>query len=226
MSGPAVMAQESRVDQEEEAEPVTVPPPGLYSLDARTFYTVYRTQSAPFAATMRGVNEASIPVFALAAPVLGVLDLADDGRAGTGAQLIVSELSTLGLTFALKNTIRRTRPYGALPGVTKRSGGDPGGIDPFSFPSGHSAIAFSMATSVSLSVPRWYVVGPAMTWATATALARVWHGMHYPSDIVVGAALGSGVAIVVHALFANRSDVQAAESSVAQPMFYLALPIR
>jgi membrane-associated phospholipid phosphatase len=72
--------------------------------------------------------------------------------------------------------------------------------DPYSFPSGHAAVSFALATSTSLSYPEWYVVVPAYAWATATSLARVWHGVHYPLDTMAGAAFGAGAAVLVHLL--------------------------
>ena len=37
-------------------------------------------------------------------------------------------------------------------------------------------------------------------WASAVSLSRPWLGVHYPTDIAVGAALGVGIAFAVHAL--------------------------
>ena len=61
-----------------------------------------------------------------------------------------------------------------------------------------ASTAAAIATSLSLSYPEWYVVGPAVAWATTMGVARVWHGVHYPSDVVAGTVLGLGTAVVVH----------------------------
>jgi membrane-associated phospholipid phosphatase len=68
----------------------------------------------------------------------------------------------------------------------------------FSMPSGHTTFAFALATSWSLSAGRWYVTAPALTWASGVALSRVWLGVHYPSDILVGVLLGGGVGLAAH----------------------------
>jgi diacylglycerol kinase family enzyme/membrane-associated phospholipid phosphatase len=61
-----------------------------------------------------------------------------------------------------------------------------------SFPSGHSASAAAFATAVALESPRLgLVVAPV---AAAVAYSRVHVGVHWSSDVVVGAAVGSGVA--------------------------------
>ena len=179
-------------------EPIILETPGRETLDARVFRAVYDFEDPAFSAAMRGVNIVSYPTFFIAVPAVGLTDWVVDGDAGAGTRILASELATMGVVFGLKNLIRRTRPYAALPDVERRPVGSeepPGGIDPFSFPSGHSAVAFSIATSASLSFPEWYVIVPAMTWASTTALARVWHGMHFPSDIIVGALVGTGMGI-------------------------------
>ena len=206
-------------------EPIILETPGEEGVDARVFRAVYNYEGPAFSAAMRGVNIASYPAFYIVIPAVGITDLIVDGDAGAGTRMVVSELATMGVVFGLKNLIRRTRPYAALPDVERRpvgATGPPGGIDPFSFPSGHAAISFSVATSASLSYPEWYVIVPAMTWASATALARVWHGMHFPSDIVVGAVVGAGMGILVHELLAP-DDEQDVLTSNAVPVFSFTL---
>jgi undecaprenyl-diphosphatase len=57
-----------------------------------------------------------------------------------------------------------------------------------SFPSGHSASAFAFATAASGELPR---LAPALVpLAGAVAYSRVHTGVHYPSDVAAGAAIG------------------------------------
>ena len=86
----------------------------------------------------------------------------------------------------LKYSIKRTRPFVTYPDIEKATdAGSP------SFPSGHSSDAFSTATAVSLAYPKWYVIVPAFTWASAVGYSRMHLGVHYPSDVLVGAITGS-----------------------------------
>jgi undecaprenyl-diphosphatase len=63
--------------------------------------------------------------------------------------------------------------------------------DSTSFPSGHAATAFAAATAVALVYPRFRV--PVLALASLVALSRVYLGVHYWSDVVVGSVLGVAV---------------------------------
>ncbi len=103
-------------------------------------------------------------------------------------------LSTV-LTHTGKRLIKRTRPYEKYPEITKYSSG--GG---YSFPSGHTSAAFNTATSLCLLFPKWYVIAPACIWASSVGYARVYQGVHYPTDVLAGALVGAGSAYASYKL--------------------------
>nr|WP_294944634.1 phosphatase PAP2 family protein [uncultured Mucilaginibacter sp.] len=70
-----------------------------------------------------------------------------------------------------------------------------------SFPSGHTSTSFSTAMAVSQAYPKWYVIAPAFLWAGATGYSRMYLGVHYPTDVLGGAALGSATAIALKPAF-------------------------
>lgn len=119
--------------------------------------------------------------------------------AESGIQIGVTMGATYVTVFALKALIDRDRPYVAFPGlITNRyPGGDVYGQ---SFPSGHSAGAAALATSLSLCYPQWYVVVPSVGYALWTGFARMNLGVHYLTDVLAGYAVGAGVAYGVHLL--------------------------
>ncbi len=195
---PAQVADPSELPAE---PPPSEDPPS--PLDVRVLRGIYDADGPLMSATMRGANWTSGKTFIAAAPAmwLGTLALGgSDPDYRPAYRLTLSEAGAIGLVFALKNAIRRPRPYAAHPDILPRSAGHPSAVDPFSFPSGHAAVSFALATSLSLSYPEWYVVAPAMGWAVAVSVSRPWLGVHYPSDVLIGAAMGSGVALLVAAL--------------------------
>ena len=101
-----------------------------------------------------------------------------------------SVIEALGITMAMKYTFDRQRPYEKYPDLIHPVSTEP---DP-SFPSGHTAAAFSLATSLSITYPKWYVIAPATVWAFGVGFSRINQGVHYPSDVMAGAAIGVGCA--------------------------------
>ncbi len=108
-----------------------------------------------------------------------------------GATLLTSALITTSLKFA----IDKDRPFVTYPEIQKlTSAGSP------SFPSGHTSEAFATSTSLSLAFPKWYVIAPSFIWASAAGYSRMHLGVHFPSDVLVGALIGSGSAWLCHEL--------------------------
>lgn len=109
---------------------------------------------------------------------------------------------TLNTTGVLKRATNRERP-------TKSSSRD-------SFPSAHSSTAFNDASLGNLHVQQYNLPSETRNLLSAgffslaggTAWARVEGGVHYPSDVLFGAALGNFFAIFIHDAFV-RSDTGA-----------------
>ena len=103
-----------------------------------------------------------------------------------------SVIEALGITMAMKYTFDRQRPYEKYPNLIHPVSTEP---DP-SFPSGHTAAAFSLATSLSITYPKWYVIAPSALWACGVGYSRINQGVHYPSDVLAGGVIGTGCAFL------------------------------
>ncbi|MDX9920903.1 MAG: phosphatase PAP2 family protein [Paludibacter sp.] len=95
-------------------------------------------------------------------------------------------------TYSLKNSFKRPRPGITYPAqITMYED-----VSSLSFPSGHTSEAFSTATALSLKYPEWYIIAPAYLWAGSVGYSRMNLGVHYPSDVLAGALLGTGTAFL------------------------------
>lgn len=102
----------------------------------------------------------------------------------TTIAVVAADLASLGL----KVLVGRRRPFVTEP--------DPEPLvhvaSTLSFPSGHAATSFAGAVVLSAAAPRYRYSFVAL--AAAIAASRVYVGVHYPADVVAGAALGAAVA--------------------------------
>lgn len=95
------------------------------------------------------------------------------------------------VTYGMKYLVDRQRPYDRYPDRVHAYSHE---SSP-SFPSGHTATAFALATSLSVKYPKWYVIAPSALWACSVGVSRMNEGVHYPSDVLAGAAIGAGCAV-------------------------------
>jgi membrane-associated phospholipid phosphatase len=171
------------------------------TFDRRGLAAVYCTDSAIAKGVLKGAHATSYLVFYGAVPAAwtGAV-LRGEGGAGDAYRLTLTQLVTYGTTVGLKRAVGRPRPFVTLPLQSRagRSAEDLGRFE--SFPSGHASLSVALATSWSLSHPRWYVIAPSAAWAGAVTVSRLYLGVHYPSDVLTGAVLGATVATAIHLL--------------------------
>ena len=115
------------------------------------------------------------------------------------------------LALAIKAGVERRRPSLSVPQADPLLGA--GG---WSFPSGHAATAFAGAVSLTYlwrrGAPLFFLL------AAAIAFSRVYVGVHYPGDVLAGAALGTAVGLAwVAALRLPRRSAEAPRQSGAGP---------
>lgn len=122
-----------------------------------------------------------------------VVGWADVRRRHLSADALLVALATAiagGVGNVLKALFDRPRPFAQ--GLWDGLGRLPASS---SMPSGHACTAFAAGVAVALLVPRLRV--PALVLAGAICVSRVYLGVHFVSDVLVGAALGAVIALVV-----------------------------
>ena len=135
-----------------------------------------------------GITYSVTPV-AIATPIVlytfGYLHYLPDGKRKSYVAIGGWALNGL-LTVGLKYGINRERPFVSDPNIYKKTK-----AGPYSFPSGHTSLAFVTATNITLACPKWYVAVPAYLWAGSVGYSRMHLGVHYPSDVLAGAIIAT-----------------------------------
>ena len=91
--------------------------------------------------------------------------------------------------YVLKNTFRRRRPPAALENFKAAIVAS----DEFSLPSGHTSGAFLFVTFLSFGISLFFL--PLYLWAVSVGASRVILGVHFPTDIFIGALIGTSIAL-------------------------------
>lgn len=112
-----------------------------------------------------------------------------------GCALLFSLLFT---NLGLKLLLTRPRPYTVVEGlIPLLTSGDPN-----SFPSGHTSAAFAAGLVWAKTLPKGWMRRAAVIQAVLMGLSRLYVGVHYPSDVLCGALVGTVCALL--ALWVGR----------------------
>ena len=119
-----------------------------------------------------------------------------------GCALVFSLLFT---NLGLKLLLTRPRPYTVVEGlIPLLTSGDPN-----SFPSGHTSAAFAAGLVWASTLPKPWMRRTAAVQAVLMGLSRLYVGVHYPSDVLAGALVGTVCALLalyVGRLWQRRAD--------------------
>jgi membrane-associated phospholipid phosphatase len=160
----------------------------LARLDQRLLYAM-RTRAHGPAIEALGRALGRFGEYGIGWLVIGVaLALADSDQ--RDAWLVAGILGPvgIGLNYAVKVMVRRPRPV--LEGLPPL-GGAPSSL---SFPSAHATSSFACATAMTRIAPEAAIL---FLLAAAIAACRPYLGMHYPSDVLGGVLLGTGLGLLV-----------------------------
>ena len=165
------------------------------NLDIRILREINLHRNPHLDGVFRGITNSASPV-AICTPVIlysvGLFEK-DSTTKRKAIYIGVTVITSATIATIMKYSVKRKRPFETYPEIQKvTSGGSP------SFPSGHTSDAFALATSVSLSYPKWYIIVPSYVWAGAVGYSRMDLGVHYPSDVLMGAIIGAGSAYLCY----------------------------
>ncbi|WP_297520712.1 phosphatase PAP2 family protein [uncultured Clostridium sp.] len=108
-----------------------------------------------------------------------------------GILIYLSQLLNIIVITILKDLIQRPRPFLTLtnlhPLISLPTS--------YSFPSGHASSAFAGALIIAYMLKKWAI--PAYITAILIAFSRVYVGVHYPSDIIIGSILGTISSVII-----------------------------
>lgn len=120
--------------------------------------------------------------------VLGVVMLCFRSTRKAGASALCAMLIGLVVVnFTIKPLVARERPWLAIEGFVNLVDEH----DPNSFPSGHTNAAFAFAIGAWAAGPKRWMKIAAICAAVLMGLSRLYVGVHFPSDVLAGAAIGS-----------------------------------
>ncbi|MEI7027235.1 phosphatase PAP2 family protein [Paenibacillus sp. y28] len=120
-----------------------------------------------------------------------VLGIAGKGAVGLAGWQALAALAASHVPVAVcKRAFPRLRPYQVWPQT--KTGRNP--LADHSFPSGHTTAIFSLVVPFSLLHPG--LAAALLPLATLVGLSRMYLGLHYPSDCLVGMALGSSAGFI------------------------------
>ncbi len=156
----------------------------IQSGDVVTFFWVNRTwRSGLFDAVMPLLTKLGGAVFTIGFCLALLVSRSQFWRK-TGVYLAVSLLASHLVVAACKRLLGRNRPYQVLENVFTGNKL----LTDASFPSGHTTAAFCTATVLSFMLPG---LAPAfVSIAFLVGSSRVYLGLHYPSDVLIGAVIG------------------------------------
>lgn len=176
---------------------LTSPFPYVDRVDVRLFRRIATNHSPALDETLprlsRAANKSGLWV--AIAGLLGLLGGRFGRRAAARGLLSIAITSPIANLFG-KLLTRRPRPLIDDVPLARRLARLPKSS---SFPSGHSASAVAFATGASVELP--YLVAPLAPLSAAVAYSRIYTGVHYPSDVVAGAALGASVALATRSFW-------------------------
>jgi membrane-associated phospholipid phosphatase len=173
----------------------------IEKIDISIFREINNNRSPFLDRTVPVIDRTMLPTAIVTPPLMFFLARSSNSNYDENSAVLLglSEVSSFAITAGVKYAFQRERPYECLDDVYCDIPSTLG--DPNSFPSGHTAMAFSMATSLTLRYPdNPLLIAGVFTYASTIAFSRMYLGVHFPSDVLTGMLIGSGSAALMYSL--------------------------
>lgn len=169
---------------------------GVLSSSAQYDYVIPEQPRYEITKGMKGVKT-STDIVALALPTAALIGTLCERDWQGLLQGVETAAATAAVTYILKYAVNERRPDGS---------------DTHSFPSGHTAASFATATYLQRRYG-WKVGVPAYILSTYVAWGRCFSRRHWVWDCMVGAAIGTGSALIFTTPFARKHNLQVAPTT-------------
>ena len=183
------------------------------TLDVKIFRAINNSRTPTLDKIVFITDKSILPVGILSPLTLFIVSRINKNHYDENSSVLcgLSEATSAAFTFGIKILVKRPRPYEALKNVFRYKN-DLTFTDPYSFPSGHTSTAFSLATSLTLRYPdKAVLITGLYLYACSVSLGRIYLGVHYPTDVLGGMIIGSGSAILIYSL---RKEIISAKNSL------------
>jgi undecaprenyl-diphosphatase len=169
----------------------------MHALDVEAFEWVARLDTPPLDQVLPRLSTAA----SYSRLWIGIA-LALAVRGGRARRTAIAAMAAVGVTSALANLLvkmvaKRRRPTSEVPEARRLE--QPAST---SFPSGHAASAAAFSGVVGHQFPALWL--PVNALAGSVAFSRVYTGVHYPGDVVIGWLLGKSVASATNRVMRRR----------------------
>lgn len=121
--------------------------------------------------------------------------LSDAMLSTMAVKAMISVTISTGVGKILKVSVTRLRPFINIPNLNIKKIG----IDMYSFPSGHTTAAFSLAVMIALYFPILGLI--TLPLAFCVGISRMYLGVHYPTDVIVGIFIGTSISLITYIFF-------------------------
>lgn len=128
---------------------------------------------------MNTVTQLGSLIFALTIPLILLLS-GSDNLISAGIRITLVLVCSESLVFLVKHLVNRPRPFKVFADIINQRQTN----CQYSFPSGHTCAAFSLAFVLAYSFPQFSLIFLAL--ASLVGVSRIYLGVHYPTDVMVG----------------------------------------